>query len=56
MPAEKQLKDSLQEIDDLKCALNNYAIVAIADPQGKITNVNDRFCATPKHSHNESPL
>jgi PAS domain S-box-containing protein len=51
--AEDQLKASLREISDLKTALDEHAIVAITDPRGKITYVNDKFCAISKYSHQE---
>ena len=52
MQAE-QFKASLEKIDDLKAALDEHTIVAINDPQGKITCVNDKFCAISKHSREE---
>ena len=42
--AEEALRSSLRKMADLKAALDESAIVAITDGQGKITYVNDRFC------------
>lgn len=51
--AEEKLKESLKKITDLQDALDEHAIVAITDPQGRITYVNDKFCAISKYRRDE---
>jgi PAS domain S-box-containing protein len=42
--AEEALRTSLRRMADLKAALDESAVVAITDENGKITYVNDKFC------------
>jgi PAS domain S-box-containing protein len=51
--AEKELRGSLKEAYDLKVALDEHALVAVTDSQGKIIYVNDKFCAISKYSPEE---
>lgn len=44
---------SVDQNYDLRAALGEHAMVAISDPRGTITYVNDRFCAMSKYSRKE---
>lgn len=51
--SEEKLKASVQRITELRTALNEHAIVAMTDPQGRITEVNDKFCEISQYSREE---
>lgn len=42
-----------RELEELKAALDEHAIVAITDIYGRITYANDKFCTISKYSKHE---
>ncbi|MEH7075554.1 PAS domain-containing protein [Neobacillus drentensis] len=50
---ELELKKSMQELMDIKFALDESSIVAITDSRGIITYVNDQFCLISQFSKEE---
>ncbi|MDY7020733.1 MAG: PAS domain S-box protein [Cyanobacteriota bacterium] len=51
--AHQQRQQLIQELEAFKLALDQSAIVAITDPTGTITYVNDRFCEISGYSRKE---
>jgi two-component system sensor histidine kinase/response regulator len=51
--AQEKLQRSLKELEDLKFALDQHAIVGRTDERGIITFANDKFCSVSQYSREE---
>lgn len=52
-PANQEIAEAIAEMNSLRLALNRHAIVAQTDRVGRITHVNDLFCAISGYTHAE---
>ncbi|MGK7901996.1 MAG: PAS domain S-box protein [Hormoscilla sp.] len=50
---DETIRQTIQELSDIKYALEQAAIVAITDEKGIIRYVNDKFCEVSKYSREE---
>jgi PAS domain S-box-containing protein len=53
VPEQNLINRSVKELADIKHALDEAAIVAITDAEGKIISVNDTFCEISQYSRQE---